>query len=292
MSVRSYNPSVRVGNWNEDTCLEEDMVKDFLDKKDKGELLIQKAAQLKSTILKPCELSVSVDGYVHYGDTVVIMNLADADQVRTQPGVEPRQDNVLSVAMSESKIHESMKFEGTCNASASRLIDPCVRNTFVITPVNNCTKPGTTLKYGEHFRLCTLPGVGGNLYMQSDRASFHTSAEKSRLQKVTFVEESQSPYLTEWRILPFNPQIRMESEGYEVPVNQKIVFNHCKTNQSLCVISGMTTRTPFGRDYEVVAHTDLDSHKAEKDVNHWIIKTGHPSQCTKLAATLPVGEQQ
>ena len=52
MSVRTYNPSVRVGNWNEDLCLEEDLLKDFLDKKEKGELLIQKTTNLLQTILK------------------------------------------------------------------------------------------------------------------------------------------------------------------------------------------------------------------------------------------------
>ncbi|CAB4031558.1 cilia- and flagella-associated 161-like, partial [Paramuricea clavata] len=51
MSVRTYNPSVRVGNWNEDICLKEDMLKDFLDKKENGELLIQKTHSLHKTIL-------------------------------------------------------------------------------------------------------------------------------------------------------------------------------------------------------------------------------------------------
>lgn len=292
MSVRSYNPSVRVGNWNEDTCLEEDMVKDFLEKKEKGELLIQKASNLRSTILKPSDLSVTVDGFVHFGDTVVIMNEAAADQVRTQPGVEPRQANVLSVNMSETKMHETMRFEGTCTASASKSLNPCVRNTFVIAPAQDGIPPGSPLTYGQHFRLCTLPGVGGNLVLQSDRVSFHASAEKSRKQLISFVDEVQSPYLTEWRILCFNPQLRMESEGLPVPANQRIIFNHCKSNEDLCVVSGMSVRTPFGREYEVVAHTDLDSHRAEKDVNHWIIKTGEPAQPTTLAKTLPVGDQQ
>ncbi|XP_072167592.1 cilia- and flagella-associated protein 161-like [Diadema setosum] len=290
--VRSYNPSVRVGNWNEETCLEEDMVKDFIDRQEKGELLIQKASRLRSTILKQTELSVTVDGFVHFGDQVVIMNEAAADQVRTQPGVEPRQTNVLSVNMSESKMHEAMKFEGTCTASSSKSTAPCVRNTFVIMPAKEGITPGTPLTYGQHFRLCTLPGVGGNLVMQSDRVSFHSSAEKSRKQLLSFVDEVQSPYLTEWRILCFNPQLRMESEGLPVPANQRIVFNHCKTNEDLCVLSNMTVRTPFGREYEVVAYTDLDSHRAEKDVNHWLIKTGEPARATQLAQTLPVGGQQ
>lgn len=32
-------------------------------------------------------------------------------------------------------------------------------------------------------------------------------------------------------------------------------------------------RTPYGKEYEVTAHTFLDSHKAEQDGNHWIVCT-------------------
>ena len=53
-----------------------------------------------------------------------------------------------------------------------------------------------------------------------------------------------------------------------------------------------TFRTAFGREYEVVAYTDLDSHKAEKDVNHWLLKTGHPGEPSTTATTLPVGASQ
>merc|ERR1712136_367242 len=72
--IRTYNPSVRVGNWNEDICLEEDLLKDFLGKKERGELLIQKTNNLLSTILKEVSLSVSTDGFIHFGDTCMLVN--------------------------------------------------------------------------------------------------------------------------------------------------------------------------------------------------------------------------
>ena len=67
------------------------------------------------------------------------------------------------------------------------------------------------------------------LVMQTDRVSFHSSAEKSRKNLVSFVDEVQSPYLTEWRILCFNPQLRMESEGLPVPVSLNL-FPHLVTS--------------------------------------------------------------
>lgn len=36
-------------------------------------------------------------------------------------------------------------------------------------------------------------------------------------------------------------------------------------------------RTAYGKEYEVTAHTFLDSHKSEQDVNHWIICTSDPA---------------
>jgi hypothetical protein len=72
--IRTYNPQVRVGNWNEDVCLEEDLMKDFLERKDNGTLLIQKKAKLRESYLAEVELTESKDGYIHFGDKVMIMN--------------------------------------------------------------------------------------------------------------------------------------------------------------------------------------------------------------------------
>ncbi len=70
MAVRTYTSSVRVGNWCEDLVLEEviqnasasltaifyflqDLVKDFLDKKENNQLLIQKSTDLLHKLLEP-----------------------------------------------------------------------------------------------------------------------------------------------------------------------------------------------------------------------------------------------
>ena len=87
--IRTYNSQVRVGNWNEDICLEEDLLKgertqmtsigwplnlDFLERKENGTLLIQKKAKLRELFLSEVELTESKDGYIHFGDKVMIMN--------------------------------------------------------------------------------------------------------------------------------------------------------------------------------------------------------------------------
>ena len=255
MSVRTYNPSVRVGNWNEDLCLEEDLLKDFLQKKEKGELLIDHTHNLVSKILQPVELSTCKDSSLHFGDLVCIYN--------------PNEEVTLSINLSESKLHEAEQIEGPCGVSGSKILTPCIRNTFVITSVDGSQKVGESLGYAQHFLLCSLSGLGGDLKLQSDRATFMKNAKKSRKQEVLL--SGDVSYQSHWQILHFDPQQRLETEGMPVKTNQRIMFNHCKTNQRLCVLSDFSFRTPFGREFEVVADTVLDSHKAEKPENHWVL---------------------
>ena len=63
-------------------------------------------------------LSVSHDGYLHFGDIVCLYN--------------PSTESTLSANMAESKMHDEKKLVGPCDVSASKSTDPCIRNTFVI----------------------------------------------------------------------------------------------------------------------------------------------------------------
>ena len=46
----------------------------FLERKENGTLLIQKKAKLRELFLSEVELTESKDGYIHFGDKVMIMN--------------------------------------------------------------------------------------------------------------------------------------------------------------------------------------------------------------------------
>nr|XP_033775756.1 cilia- and flagella-associated protein 161 [Geotrypetes seraphini] len=129
MSLRTYNPSVRMGNWNEDVYLDEDLLKDFLDKKDKGELLIQKLSNLRRNVLKKIDLSISTDGFVHFGDVVILIN-RDIEPVRT---FSPLFDVSLSANPDEITLHTKVSLETPCAVSASTNVRPQARNAFVIT---------------------------------------------------------------------------------------------------------------------------------------------------------------
>lgn len=59
--------------------------------------------------------------------------------------------------------------------------------------------------------------------------------------------------------------------------------SHDITDYFLAVQSGVESlvfkpcSTTYGKEYEVTAHTFLDSHKAEQDENHWIMCTSDPA---------------
>ncbi|XP_035661142.1 cilia- and flagella-associated protein 161-like [Branchiostoma floridae] len=271
-NVRTYSPSVRVGNWNEDLCLEEDTLKDFLDKRDSGELLVQKTHNLLQNTLKKVDLSVTTDGLLHFGDTVMIVNPgAERNDVRD---IRQRDPTALCLNISEYKAHLAAQVEAPCPVSASRIIKPCIRNAFVITSVDG-TPNGQPLRYGQDFALSTTEGYAGNLKLHSDRVSFLKCAKKSRQQEVSLV--SDLTHFTRWKTIAFEPQLRMEYEGLPVQANVKLLITHCKTHQHLNIAQDYVARTPFGYEYEVTAHMDLDSHRAEKETNHWVIITGTPT---------------
>ncbi|OWF53296.1 cilia- and flagella-associated protein 161-like [Mizuhopecten yessoensis] len=274
MNVRTYNPSVRVGNWNEDIQLEEDTLKDFLEKRERGELSFQKRSKLSQMLFKPVNLSISRDGCVHYGDVVVLQCLGAQDRTNyTNDG--PRNTCNLAVTPQASNLLQLTKLEGNCDVSGSTSTEPNLRSSFVIKGCEPNHVKGDKLCYGQDFFLCTMDGEGGDLYLQSDRTTLEKSAPRSRHQAVTFV--SQPSALTKWRILYYDPRMRMENEDIPVPANSIVIISHMKTNQDLAVEESFLTRTPFGhREYEISANTYLDSHKAEKDVNRWMLVMGVP----------------
>ena len=49
--------------------------------------------------------------------------------------------------------------------------------------------------------------------------------------------------------------------------------------------------TAFGREYEVSGCTQLDSHKAEEDVNHWMMQMSVPGDHT-MCVTPPKEDAQ
>ncbi|XP_066096181.1 cilia- and flagella-associated protein 161 [Saccopteryx bilineata] len=272
MAQNTYGFGVRMGNWNEDVYLEEDLMKDFIEKRDKGELLIQRNRRVKETLLRPMQLSVSEDGYVHNGDHIMLVN---PDHPEIEADLFLSGDLSLCLTPDEIRAQLSDKFEVPCSLSAAPTKIPVSRNTFIISSADGEVTPGQVLRYGQHFRL----GITGvfedkTLYLSSEHRTPLKLSKRSCLQEVYLTDEIS--YLNCWQAAFPDPQLRLEYEGFPVPANCKILINHCPTNRGLAAHRHLFLRTYFGKEVEVAAHTHLDPHKVEKPRNHWMLVTGSP----------------
>ncbi|XP_037539591.1 cilia- and flagella-associated protein 161 [Nematolebias whitei] len=263
---RCYQSKAKAGNWREDQVLEETKMKEYLEKKEKGELVAQKVDLLKQNILQPVNLSVTNDGNLHFGDVVMLVNM----------GGEHGECSVVSI---NCDIHSltnvpSLGIQAPCQVSAGSSIQPCTRTAFIITSVDSSPE-GATLHFEQNFALKTTSGFARGLYLTSDLKSFQKCAKMSRLQEV-YLDKSDC-FLSWWKMVHFDPQERLEYEGLPVPANVKVLIKHCKTNQALAVLENQVFWNTYGKEYEVTAQTFLDSHKAEQDNNHWILCTSDPA---------------
>ncbi|XP_041031170.1 cilia- and flagella-associated protein 161 [Carcharodon carcharias] len=272
MGQRTYNPSVLLHNWFEDLTLDQDVIKDFIAKKERGELLIQKMGSYKEILLDKTELAKSCDGYVHFGDAVILINPGTVD--KNAANIHPfRHPMSLTMNVDQSRFLTSTKIDSPCEVSGSLELGPTIRNTFVISSVDGSCD-GDPLRYGQSFALRTLEGVAGQLYLTSDIKLFLKFARKSRMQLVNLTD--QLSFLSCWQVLYLDPQMRLEYDGYPVQANVKVLISHTRTNQALAALPKYSFWTAFGREYEITANTFYDSHRAEEDLNHWVIVTGDP----------------
>ncbi|XP_015260877.1 PREDICTED: uncharacterized protein C15orf26 homolog [Gekko japonicus] len=273
-SGRAYSPGVLIANWNEDVYLEEDLLKDFLFRRERGELLIQRSKKLKENLYKKEQLSISKDGFLHFGDTVMMVS---PDNKKSPMENLPCESGNLSLAVTpeEMAVHALDALPSPCGLSAIRGTAPMGRNTFQLLSIEG-TSMGEPIRFGQNFGLGTTGGFRDRmLFLVSDHKMFQNMAKKSLLQAVFLTDELS--YLASWQATYLDPQLRLEYEGLPVPANTKILITHCHTNQALAVPRNVWIRTYFGKEYEVVCHTYLDSHKAEEDKNYWIVVMGNPS---------------
>ncbi|XP_037689144.1 cilia- and flagella-associated protein 161 isoform X2 [Choloepus didactylus] len=257
-------------------------MKDFLEKRDKGELLIQRNRRLKENLLRQMQLSISEDGYIHYGDKVMLVN-PDHRDIDTDLFLGG--DLSLCMTPDEIKAHLSDELEVPCGLSAAQTKIPVGRNTFIILSVDG-NAAGQVLRYGQNFCLGVQGGFADKmLFLASDHRTLLKSSKKSWLQEVYLTDEVS--YLNCWQAAFLDPQLRLEYEGFPVPANAKLLISHCQTNRGLAAHRHLFLSTYFGKEAEVAAHTYLDSHRVEKPKNHWMLVTGNPRKESSTRLDLP-----
>lgn len=249
---RPYNRNVLIGNWYEDRVLEEDVIKDYLEKRNRGELSSQRQANINSELNIRIGLTTVNDGRVHVGDVITLKCDGTQDQQASLIAKAYRKDCYLSI-------------NGlACSGTSAPIINSTTA--LVIRSVDG-SAPGTPISFGQPF---AITNYDGSLFLHSDTRSYDKAAKSSRLQVVDFVTVYN--HECDWVATCLNPKFRLEAEGTDIPANEKVVILHMKTNKALGVVTDYNNPSKF----EIVANTFLNSHKAEEDVNHFKFVTNLP----------------
>lgn len=253
--IRPFNKGVLVGNWYEDRVLEEDVIKDYLERRNNGELTSQKLA---AKMPQPVQLSNIADNRIHIGDAL-ILKCDGASSQNSLIAKANRKDCYLSAGSIDT---------GSNTTSALGSPNGClIPNTVLVVRSVDGSLLGKPLKYGQPFALSTFDG---SYFLHSDLRSYDRAAKQSRLQLVDFVNTYN--HECDWVATCLNPQFRLEAEGSDILAGDKIVILHMKTNKALGIVADFNNPSRF----EIVANTFLNSHKAEEDTNHWRFVSNEP----------------
>lgn len=267
---KGYRHRTFIGNWNEDVQYQEDQMRDYLTRREKGGLLSQKiGAKVKAHATPVALPPLRGDGWVHFGDCIMLQCAAT--------------DAFLSADVDDQLAPPPEEKYGVTTANAQ---GPLMRNTWQCVKLPCGDDPyweeqgqGDVLHYGQKFRLQLNPDLCPG------REPYRLLSEKmtpSCYSKVTKQQEvSAAGYgtmQTNWQVLFANPEFRFEMEGQPVKANTVVVLSHCATGQFLSS-DKKPLQNDFGWEWEVCAQKAYalkTKHKEAPELpcNRWALITG------------------
>ena len=197
------------------------------------------------------------DGYVHYGDTLLLRH-GESGRV------------VSYVAQSHSLEGDTLPVAAAQGEGLARLH----RSVFTIAPRGHSMLPGQPLCFGEQFSLVATDPFGLERNLHSQRISLHGGASLiSGKQSVSLAPASDKPnHDHAWEVLCIDPSYRLETEGQPVPANAPILLRHVASHQLLAVLDTHLVRSELGAEPEVVCHTFLSQYKIPLPPHHFILE--------------------
>lgn len=241
-----YSSKVLIGNWSEDVELQQVRFKDFLKKRETGQLSVHQVQGKIAKSLVPVGHSFSADGKLRFGDKIMLGNQKTRGLLAADVG-----DRVQSTGFA-------------CAVTSSPSITgPVARAVFILTRVSDRDGfPGDYLHYGQEFTLVThsrfFPDA---LYLHSSTVTPYSFAKFSRFQEVS-MNSTRGPN-TIWIAEHADSRVRFESQGTPVITNSDVVIKHNQTGQWLSS-DHINYRNDFGVEFEVSCHSYLDTRKTQQ----------------------------
>lgn len=241
-----YGKMVRLGNWCEDLELEDLKLKDYLRKKEGGNLLVNAQQRKLELALPPATLSKPTEeGGLKFGSTIMLVNEKSHGYLAVDPYDEVKKDEIARVAVT------------TLNSN------PVARNTFILERANpNDGFPDDMVHYGQDvvFRCEPFATMAEPAYLHSEHISPLAASKFSRKQEVCMYPKKNGRCLFQFQW----PDVkkRFEKEGDIVLVTDDICFRHVHTG-SFLASDKIAWRNLFGTEFELHCHNYVGLNKTQ-----------------------------
>ncbi|XP_035704717.1 cilia- and flagella-associated protein 161-like [Folsomia candida] len=273
-----FNPETYIGNWYEETVRNTLKRNDFLRKRECGDLIIQRTQTMVDLLLKPVELTPQADGYLHYGDKIQIVSPGPSCKLASE--VYPFKRNycklshlILSAAVPPTSIDHAPYLNTDSIISASTLLYPVVRNSFIIEHPDCPTHVGQVIQYGDVFRIRAFDTQHFPLYLFSAPGiRLHSAATHSAKPKVRFSDLTVTETL--WCAHPLDEDAKLRMElGVPIRLKTPLLLKHNGSGHNLSLEPNFPVMTYFGNELEVTLDTKLDRVKRPGFENIWYFDT-------------------
>nr|CAD7256053.1 unnamed protein product [Timema shepardi] len=209
------------------------------------------------------------------------------DGLRRHSRVRPADDqeigNQISVVSTESiySSHQALPTLVKLNAtSLEKGADTVNRDgeplkfgqNFLLSPVETTTEKCLC---GESTWEAQLLNGALPLYVQSEIPQIDTQLGPSGHASVRL--SSVLNTYCRWRVLYWDPNMRLETEGCPFPPHCRVIVNHSSSNKNLSVEPCHWFPSYFGMECQVSVHTYRDVHRRETSENMWMFITQKPT---------------
>jgi hypothetical protein len=222
--------------------LEDEKMREFLEKKERGQLTIQRIRQNLGTV----EMSRSADdgpqdGLLHYGKMIRIQNQEHPCSVACDPGDAENAE------------------EGLYSSSGSRQQEASARNVWILLRVEGADDflptPGAAdddiVRYGDKFIISTTEAIGTRPWFLASTPLDWSHFSRASHKQMVYVTQHKD-FKCMWRIDSVGRDTSFDMEGEPVKLRARVFIKHQMSGSPLACRDSQVLND-YGSEFELVA---------------------------------------
>jgi len=236
-----FSCTTRIGNWFEEMVNEDEKMREFLEKKENGQLTIQRIRQNLATVTIPAS---QPDKYLRYGQPIRIVNGELHCSLACDPGDAENVD------------------EGMYSATGCRTSELTARNVWVIRklpakktdvlPPLSDDEQEDVVRYGDEFVISSTEYLDAKPYYLASHILDWSHFSRVAHKQIVYSTQKYS-FACAWRVESIGNNSMMEKEGEPVPVGEFVFLKHSGTMAPLAAHEGQHLND-YGSEYELIAN--------------------------------------